>query len=481
MPRQLMLSRVPVDLSIVAFDLDAGEDIFLTYTWQRKEGPDIRRTGQGPPYMELIGGRPGQTTTHPFGLRLGTWLIQEKLRKLELKEANDELQKTQARRAPQEDLDVLQRTIEELKSIPAYDEVFKDYYPDREIIGQQGCGDLTMNSWNVAYMNSELGQDTRSDAKPPTLVCLPQEPLEYRTYSCLVKWKAFEPEAARMTIEEVHFHRRSQVRQDNEMIWVRFGNDWLPRGESIEFAVSNQQVIRNGELTPIVTICHQFGDLRHLLQMPNLNPKTQLYPSEPSGSDGHYRPREYFGRPQFGDIWFGEADFLSDKTGNLLNAALAGPIFLSFPSGANEQRMRGALDLAGYREVASNLDTLSPGDWRFIAHSPQETVVKICFKRNTYGWTMIGLSKDNRRILSLACTGRPGKTGYTLEQAAGILLEAGAHNALLIDEGGDVFQKVKPDVGQLIDAVPRLRQRVRASFIFAKSHAPIQTERGAAP
>ena len=30
MPRQLVLSRVPVDLSVVEFNLDAREDFFLT-------------------------------------------------------------------------------------------------------------------------------------------------------------------------------------------------------------------------------------------------------------------------------------------------------------------------------------------------------------------------------------------------------------------------------------------------------------------
>lgn len=349
MPRQLVLSRVPVDLSIVEFNRDAGEDIFLTYTWERREGPDIRRTGKEPPYMDLIGGRPGQTTTHPFGLRLGTWLIQEDMRKSELEDAQKELEKARASHVPQEDIEVLQRTVDELASIRAHDEVFKYFYPGYEITGQQGCGDLTMNAWNVAYVNSELGEN------PLALVCLPQEPLEYRTYSCLVKWKAPKGGIGRVTIEEAQFHRRGQIREPNEMVWVHFGDRWLPRGDLIEFAVSNQQIIRGGELVPVVTTCHQLGDLRHLVQMPNLNPDGPLYPSEPPSLGGRYRPREYFGQDQFGDIWFGEAAFLQDETQNLLRVALSGPVFLDFPPGANEQRLRGAMDLAGCQEVSSAL------------------------------------------------------------------------------------------------------------------------------
>jgi hypothetical protein len=145
MPRQLVFSSVPVCLSIVEFDLDAGEDIFLTYTWERQEGPDIRRTGMGPAYMELIGGKSGQVTSHPFGLRLGTWLIQEGMRAAEQDEAAREFERARARGAPREDREVLQRTLDELPNVRAHDRVFTERYPGYEVVGMQGCGDLTMN------------------------------------------------------------------------------------------------------------------------------------------------------------------------------------------------------------------------------------------------------------------------------------------------------------------------------------------------
>lgn len=72
MPRQLLVSRVPVELSILEFDLDDRTELFLTYTWERKEGPPIARTGEDVPAMDIIGGLPGQQTSHPYGLRLGT-------------------------------------------------------------------------------------------------------------------------------------------------------------------------------------------------------------------------------------------------------------------------------------------------------------------------------------------------------------------------------------------------------------------------
>jgi len=104
MPRQLMFSQIPVEFSIVEFNLDAGEDIFLTYTWPRKNGPHIQRTGKGPPFMHRIGGEPDEITAHPFGLRLGTWLIQEDMREAELEAAKKGLKEARRNGSPQADL-----------------------------------------------------------------------------------------------------------------------------------------------------------------------------------------------------------------------------------------------------------------------------------------------------------------------------------------------------------------------------------------
>ena len=468
MPKQLISSRVPVALSVVEFDPGAREELFLTYTWERQEGPAIVRPGRRSPYMLLIGGDPGEITTHPFGLRLGTWLIQERLRAEELKQAETAGAATLNSRTPREAWKALDMTRSELNSpsLRAHDQIFRRHHPCYRIVGHQGCGDLTMNSWNVAYFNSPLGAETETGEALPTLVCLPEEPIEHRVYSCLVKWRSFEGRQARYSIEEVCFRRQAQVTEANQMVSVRRGDRWLARGDWVEFAISNQQVIRDGALVPVVTNCHQFGDLRHLVQMPNLNPSGPLYPGEPLGPGGAYRPRQYFGEAQADDLWFGEAAFREDRTGNLLRAALSGPVLLPFADGANSERIRGALTRDAYREISSPLAPLGVGDWRFVRRRPEETLVEVFFKRNTYGWTMIGLSEDNRRLLCLACAGWPGKTGYRVEEAAEILLRAGAQQALLMDEGADVFQQIDRGDGLLKDMVPRQRCRLRATFIF---------------
>lgn len=475
MPRQLVFSRVPVDLSIVEYDLVAGEDVFLTYTWGLETGPPIYRDGEGPPYMPLSRidlpqiDRTSRTqiTTHHYGLRLGTWLIQKDMYKAESDFAERVYTEALQDKIDPNDISAIQQAKDELNNIAAHDKVFLRKYRGHKIIGLQGCGDLTMNLWNVAYVNNRLAQ------KPPVLLCLPKEDLELRTYSCLVKWKPINNRPPRITIEEVQFERWNNKTKANPMVWLRYGDKWLPRGDSVEFAISNQQVIRNGKIVPVVTTCHQFSDIRHLIKMPNINPKRQLYPGEPLN-------RHYFGNPKEGDIWFGEKAFLEDESRNLLRAALTSPVVLEFTPGADKQRLRGALEQAGYQEVYDPLEPLTRGRWRFVPRSTHVNVVEIFFKRNTYGWTMVGLSQDATRLLCLACTGKAGETGYVLEEAAEILLRAGAWNALLIDEGGDVFQKMCDVDGRLVDMVKSERRRLRAVFVMAKPK-PAEVKRNRRP
>lgn len=109
MPEQLVNDKRPFPLSIVKFDPDNDEEIFLTYVWGREFGPEIIREGIGPPTMELIGGAPGEKTTNPYGQRLGTWLIQEDLRNEELNNMQNALKR--ARDAKKEAEEKLQSAL----------------------------------------------------------------------------------------------------------------------------------------------------------------------------------------------------------------------------------------------------------------------------------------------------------------------------------------------------------------------------------
>jgi hypothetical protein len=466
MPQRLLSSRVPVELAIVEFDPKVGEELFLSCTVGREDGPQIKRTGGGPPWMQRIG-RPADELTHHFAMRCGSWLIREEMRADEIEVAGLQLAEARRSRIAESDIEVLLETVAELPSLPSHEGHFQCRHPGYEVVGMTGCSNLTMNNWTVAFLNDGLTHP------PGTLVRLASEGTE-RTYSCLVKWKSRRG-PGRVTIEDVQFKRN--VRHPNEKVWVRSDSTWLPRADRIEFAVSSQQVIRAGEVVPLVTTCHQFSDLRHLLQMPNLNPEAPLYATEKPARGPGFRPRQYFSRDQFADLWLGEEELLKRDFPNLLRAALSGPVILSLPPGSTEQSLHGALSLDGYREVQNALEVLQPGDWRFVKRNPQEKALEIYFRRNKYCWTMIGLTRESRRILCLAADGVPARTGFTVEQAAERLREAGAHDALVIDEALSVFQIVSADDGRLAATVRPKRGRSRAVFIFARPRLAVPDAR----
>jgi hypothetical protein len=473
--RQLVLSQIPVELSIVEFDLADERDpleLFLTYTWEYAGGPGITRDGIGPPHMNFAVGR---HTAHPAGLRYGCWLVREEMLDQELLEVQNDLDEANRQHAPGRDIAELQRTVAWLHNtreeiarrnrgeasesyVHAHDAVFASRYPGYEIVAQQGCGDLTMNYWTVAYVNNELVE------KPPggAMVHLLKEPVNDRVYSSLVKWRPSEGGMRRMTIEDTIFDGPEKD------VSVRYHDEWIARGRIIEFALSNQQVIRDGAVVPVVTTCRQFSDIRHLLQVPNINPEAPLYPGEPSNENGQYRPRLYYNALRSNDIWLGEEAFIkSAAIENLLRTALSGPVILDFPPNTDERSLRGIMQIAKYHEVRNQLAPLGPGDWRFVSRDDHEHLLEFYLKRNTYGFTMIGLDADGRKMLWLASRGTPTIDGFTIEEAAEQLRAAGAWNALLIDEGFDVMQAVRWD-GNLTEMVRRRRQRMRATFIVGR-------------
>lgn len=488
----------------------------------------------------------------------------------------DEAIKNSSQQQP--NLSVLLEYLKDLVNITSHDEHFKEMYPGYRIVGQQGCGDLTMNLWNVAYVNySKSKIDQKNE-----LIYLHEELLNKRTYSCLVKWNSSALSSLRpsLTIEDLRFNKFAKNAKEKVFVGpvgkYIFSWDELPgenkkrlqeileqefsiknikpedikhdldnnvfrikindgkeetlfeiddtnepklkyngkefdnfkvirekgkikiyenriyksenqnRGDEIEFAIYGKQVIRKGEILKIDRITSEFSDLRHLFLMPNLNPPKKLYERDRG------RPRFYFGREQSEHVWFGEAELLSNP--NTQKAACTGPVFLSRlynGMGASIEQIRGAMTREGYKEIEDSREPLEEHQFRFVPED--DSLVEVYFRRNTYGWTMIGLPEDGKKIICLACQGKgDGKTGFKLEDAALELINCGVYNALVIDEGEDVFQVAYlghklpkiytfngkgSDYCELDILVPKIenpednqlnRNRLRATLIFAR-------------
>jgi len=474
MPSRHML----VPTSIVTFDTAPAvgatgsqpiqqDEIFLLYSKGFEEGRarGINRDGIGSPWMWDEDG--GLRLTDPEAQRRGSWLIDRDLALALEKEAIERKRgrpavldwiRGETGRDPGE---VLDEWVKELGSTPDYPSEFERVYGPKgyRIVGMQGCGNLTMNSWFVGFVNSDFTENQ------PTFIHRREEPFETRQYTCLVKAKGDK----RLSIDLLRFgiHRRRVFR-------TREGRE-EDITDKTEFAVFGQQLVRGGQPVDFRNIVTQFEDIRHLFKLPNIDPDVDLH-----GARQGKRPRMLFGEDRVDDVWFGEREMTAHGKEDLLRHALTEPILLDrqFETmGAGWDLVRAAFAAptgGGYRELSDDAALYPPrsrGEWRQYS----EMMVEIYLQRNVYAYTMLGLDEAGNVIAS-AAGGLAGRVGQTLEGMAQNMITAGARDVLLIDEGNDVFQRLE----QRYTVEPR-RGRIRAVFMFGQKATGPSREEPPAP
>jgi len=243
--------------------------------------------------------------------------------------------------------------------------------------------------------------------------------------------------------------------------------------------VYGQQVIRNGELVDLRSTILQYSDLRHIFLLPNLNPSYTLPIAfndkwEPTSYGNQARPRTVFSRQQSDDVWLGEFALLRDR--NRRMAALSGPVSFELSElGATEELIEGALYAKGpgdereggkyYERERNPLTLLKPGQWRKTEEG-REVWYEIYFRRNEYPCSMIGITEEGQLLLLACRCDYASRKGWTIERTAKHLASRGVENALLIDEGGDVYQHLEGETKQIqVGRTPR--EQVRATMIVA--------------
>ena len=192
-------------------------------------------------------------------------------------------------------------------------------------------------------------------------------------------------------------------------------------------------------------IVHQFQDLRHVFTLPEIEGR-------------------FFGRRTSSKILFGEVQLLDDPLRRM--AALTGPIELDMRyvsqrgsrlavgprRSAALRRMKGEIVLkleeAGYREARGPV----PREGEFLAPKGSATVFYIFLKPNYYPLTMVGLDRDRTTLFLSAISGLSGRFSLTVPDAARLFRDRlfqspgeppkRVHDALVLDEGLDVFQQV---------------------------------------
>lgn len=480
-----------VTCNLVAFHPADGEQLYFSWSDWTTRGPGISRNGVTSPFM-----RAAWSTVDPWGTtddaeEMRTWssyidedcltveellsLPPEALARLTGQACKDlgvehlfHPGQALSKDPPSDSLRATyrRRSLEGRRVNAVHTARFRERHPGKSLVGQVGAGDTTMNHWHVGFVRDAGGRST--------FLHLEDEPIHHREYPCLVSWRGSAD--GRVSFEEaVRFNPGTSPR-------VSIGNNPKDRTSDIDFAVSGKPLLSlSGAPIPLNQVTHFFRDLRHLFSLPKLTP--------PKRAD----PVVMFGREITGDLWLGEKQLLDDV--NLQRAASMGPVLLDRLYGGlsvTEPYLRRVLDGSGYKERQSG----DPVEWETGSYriDSKGHGFEIFFREARYPWNIlaVGSYRDGGRakqpaILSFVCGGQSGRTHFTLREAVEELRfraderSIDLTGAVLMDEGGDVFQKVAYGTDELqatpLDPLPLngllacQRRLVRCCFLFAKDES----------
>ena len=392
------------------------EHIFVSVTPDYQKGPGIQRDGITPPRMQdphavgnitlprldKIAVRGLDSTTNAYEQRAGTWTLYQHLKEFCDQRGQDWL-----------------------------------------IIGAQGCGDLTMNPWHLAY----LGPNYYINSLQNQLCGMflpgdPQDPIDHRIYRCLVKWcdDMATHLGHRYEFLDLRFMAGgANIIQINDPKVARkydaflrplpgYNPDLHNIAPFLEFALGGKTIIQQGDVVPLFTAIDRFQDVRHIFCLPYQIPCA-----------GNFR------RQGIDKINLGEYQLYGDL--NARRAALNGPIIvetqLISPGGflninlANPAVAR-ELDEQQFKRV-----DFSPRRAGEYFPYPGGDTVEIYFPKSIYPFGILGMS--GQRIICFASSGLGARIGNTLEGITLIMSDGfSAEEAMVLDEGFDVFQMINP-------------------------------------
>lgn len=394
------------------------EHIFLSVTPACKHGPGIKRDGVTSPRMKDPHSVPEVTlaalsqiptphlddTINAFEQRAGTWTLYQHLQEFHQKKGDDWL-----------------------------------------IIGAQGCGDLTMNPWHVAYIGKSYIKNLQDTVCGMLIDDDYKEPIQNRVYRCLVKWtenaaKKLDRQYEFLDLKFISLEKPNVIQIYDSKIARNYGErlvtfddyngDLRNIAPCIEFALAGKTIIKKDHQIPLSTASDKFQDVRHIFSLPH-----QVK------SSGHFREQEIT------TINLGEYQLYGDL--NARRAALWGPIIIATDLSKSGKYFH--IDLEELKQDLNNqnfklVDESPRTVGEYCIHNDDKTV-EIYFPKNVYPFGVLGMH-DNE-IICLSSSGLSGRIGNTLEGITRIMIDGfSCQEAMVLDEGFDVFQIINPVTNQ---------------------------------
>lgn len=261
-------------------------------------------------------------------------------------------------------------------------------------------GNLTQNSYFIAWFKQD-----------GLLIRLKDEPIATQDYDCVVI-----DEYNQATIEKLSF-KNQDIQAENG--WQAINTiTKKPLNPSVQFAFSGQRVVKNGQPisqqeleTQIISGC--YADLRHVFR----------FAAIPSA--GYWLD---LGLEQFYD--YGKINI-----NTVIKALRHEPINIQWRDLCNDVNViKKALADKGYQESNSG----NPGTYYLSGSS-----VSIVFLQAIYCHSILGIDKQGE-LCSMYITGWSNNVGTTLQSLSQLAANL-FQDAILVNNGGDVFQLVNYD------------------------------------
>jgi hypothetical protein len=218
----------------------------------------------------------------------------------------------------------------------------------------------------------------------------------------------------------------------------------LDRTDEIASAIQGPQLVENGKAiseTQLIKLAVDgwFYDLRHILQFPFL--------AWPPGRPRDERVEIDCGLETF---WAG-GQLTKERVREALSGAEIEIDLEPYLSMAHDYvRAIGGGRPVGIDPVEETLraqgysDRLPRGERGWFAIDRTANRLHMCLRKGVYNHSILGLTEDGE-LRWLGTAGLGGRVGVTMEQAAGLAAGNGLHNALLIDNGGDVMLNLRDE------------------------------------
>lgn len=341
-----------------------------------------------------------------------------------------------------------------------------------------GLGNVLQNLRAIAYVDraTYMVVGERPDHPPP--------------YACLVQYTPTREKPQAVGVELLLFNELGGCQRVDKQLYSKEPVDATTKAEpkfedNIRWAVSGYPLIVGGAEVSLEATTRNVSDYRHVWRLPRLQATVVQHLAEKSRMpDAAKRIEFYFGFDEIRE----RRNFVLATRGDQITFPMELPMteewvetmctvcdipedhLKNLPQFNKERyaiefapdELRKDFGSTDYVEKSNRNEVAEPGDF-FIDPDRREIVVKLL--PAIYPHHIVGID-EGERVVNITICGQSGRSGITIGDAKKLCAKLGLTDALIFDNGNDVFARLRG--GHVISHAKNTRQtRLTAALHFA--------------